>query len=327
MQQITVSSRDAGQRLDRFLGKYMPEAPKSFFYKMLRRKNITLNGKKAAGMEKLEENDTIKLFLSEETIEKFRGSHSVNGVQGSLDIIYEDGEILAVNKPLGMLSQKAARDDISLVEYLEAYISAKESDAFDSGFRPGICNRLDRNTTGIVIAGKSVGSLQYMNRMFRERAVDKRYLCLVKGRVDERVQASGFLTKDTRHNRVYVSDVEKEGAVRIETAYEPLEYAAFQGECYTLLGVHLITGKSHQIRAHLKSMGHPIVGDTKYGEKNIYHLFKKNFGVRYQLLHAWKLQFGEVDYIPEQYRGMCLRAPLPDVFCRVLQGIGMEFSS
>lgn len=327
MQQITVSSRDAGQRLDRFLGKYMPEAPKSFFYKMLRRKNITLNGKKAAGMEKLEENDTIKLFLSEETIEKFRGSHSVNGVQGGLDIIYEDGEILAVNKPLGMLSQKAARDDISLVEYLEAYISAKESDAFDSGFRPGICNRLDRNTTGIVIAGKSVGSLQYMNRMFRERAVDKRYLCLVKGRVDERVQASGFLTKDTRHNRVYVSDVEKEGAVRIETAYEPLEHAVFLGECYTLLGVHLITGKSHQIRAHLKSMGHPIVGDTKYGEKNIYHLFKKNFGVRYQLLHAWKLQFGEVDYIPEQYRGMCLRAPLPDVFFRVLQGIGMEFSS
>lgn len=337
MQEITVSARDAGQRLDKFLGKYMPEAPKGFFYKMLRKKNITLNGKKAAGMEKLVEQDRIKLFLSEETIGKFRGnsldsqeiisqnSNEGMGYEVKLDIVYEDEELLVINKPVGMLSQKARREDVSLVEYIEKYVSRQEEGALLSGFRPGICNRLDRNTTGLVVAGKRVKSLQYMNRLFQERKLEKYYLCLVRGKVEHPVQAKGYLVKDRKHNQVRIEKKGEDGAVKIETAYEPLETAYWQGEHYTLLKVHLITGKSHQIRAHLQSMGYPIVGDTKYGEKTLYHTFKKAFGVRYQLLHAWQLILGNPEYLPEKYHGKCFQAPLPQLFQRVLKEIGMHF--
>ena len=327
MREITVSAREAGQRLDKFLGKYMPEAPRSFFYKMLRKKNITLNGKKAAGMEKLEEEDRIQFFLSEETIEKFRGQFAQSGerVNEKLDIVYEDKEILAVNKPAGMLSQQADRKDVSLVEHIGAYMSQGDREMLSGGFRPGICNRLDRNTTGLVVAGKTVRSLQYMNRLFKERELEKYYLCLVKGRVAQRMQVSGYLVKDGRHNCVRIEPGRTEGAVEIETAYEPLEHAFWQGECYTLLKVHLITGKSHQIRAHLQSMGHPIAGDGKYGEKSLYQDFRNAFGVRHQLLHAWQLKFCSVPYLPEKYCGMCLEAPLPELFQRVLGELGMKF--
>lgn len=323
MQEITVSARDAGQRLDKFLGKYLPEAPRSFCYKMLRKKNITLNGKKASGSEKLEEQDRITLFLSQETIGKFRGENQQEISHGKLDIVYEDEELLVVNKPLGMLSQKAGKEDVSLVEHIQAYLSEKDRSALENGFRPGICNRLDRNTTGLVVAGKTVRSLQYMNRLFKERALEKYYLCMVKGKVSQRIQASGYLTKDGRHNQVRIEPAWKEGAAEIETAYEPLGHTVWQGECYTLLKVHLITGKSHQIRAHLQSMGHPIAGDAKYGERSLYHTFQQAFGVRYQLLHAWQLRLGAAAYLPERYHGMCLQAPVPETFQRVLRELGM----
>jgi len=329
MREITVSAREAGQRLDKFLGKYMPEAPRSFFYKMMRKKNITLNGKKAAGMEKLEEEDRIQFFLAQETIEKFRGRHvsaDEAGITERLDILYEDEEILVVNKPAGMLSQQADRKDVSLVEHIGTYMSQGDREMLSGGFRPGICNRLDRNTTGLVVAGKTVRSLQYMNRLFKERKLEKCYLCLVVGRVEQRVRAKGYLVKDSRHNRVRIEQGRTEGAVQIETAYEPLEHAFWHGECYTLLKVHLLTGKSHQIRAHLQSMGHPIAGDGKYGERSMYQAFMKAFGVKYQLLHAWQLHLGSASYLPEKYHGMCLEAPLPELFRSVLRQLGMKFS-
>ncbi len=350
MRENTVSAREAGQRLDKYLAKYLPEAPKSFFYKMLRKKNITLNGKKAAGMEKLEEGDRIKLFLSEETIAKFQGRTASAGNFGdgyrmeigfgsggngefrvanemqeiSLDIVYEDEELLVVNKPGGMLSQRAGREDVSLVEHIGRYLSQEDGDLLSGGFRPGICNRLDRNTTGLVVAGKTVRSLQYMNRLFKERELKKYYLCLVQGKVTEGFHAKGYLVKDARHNRVEIGQSRGEGAVEIETAYEPLDYAFWQGTWHTLLRVHLITGKSHQIRAHLQSLGHPVAGDGKYGERECCRAFWKAFGLRYQLLHAWQLQLGSASYLPQQYRGMRLEAPLPELFQEILGELGMR---
>ena len=144
MELITVKPGDSGQRLDKYLGKYLREAPKSFLYKMMRKKNITLNGKKAQGNEILKDNDEIKLFLADETIEKFRGSRKAQGVHGILDIPYEDDQVLFVNKPAGMLSQKASREDVSLVEYIAGYLQEKEGEERGDTFRPGICNRLDR---------------------------------------------------------------------------------------------------------------------------------------------------------------------------------------
>lgn len=339
MRTVQITTQEAGQRLDRFLGKYMSQAPKSFFYKMLRKKNITLNGKKAEGMEKLQTGDEVKLFLSEETIQKFRGLQKAEGAvdvgkrgmrggsaeQPPLDIIFEDENVLVVNKQTGVLSQKAKPSDYSLVEQITDYLMTEE-DKRRSVFRPGICNRLDRNTTGLVVAGKSTESLQYLNRLFQERDLAKYYLCLVKGRLDTRADIDGYLKKDEAHNRVEITLKPTEGAVRIITAYEPLGTKTWQGQEYTLLKVHLVTGKSHQIRAHLKSIGHPIAGDTKYGEKGMYHLFKKEFGVRYQLLHAWKLCLEAPAYLPEKYWHLTWMAPLPEVFQRVLESLGMDLA-
>lgn len=326
MQLITVTSQEAGQRLDKFLGKYMSQAPKSFFYKMLRKKNITLNGKKAAGMEKLAAGDEVRLFLSDETITKFQGAvaePTVIANQVQLAIVYEDEDVLVINKPQGMLSQKAEKTDISLVEYVTDYVMSSQ-DREQTTFRPGICNRLDRNTTGLIVAGKTVAGLQYFNQLFRERDLQKYYLCLVKGKLTKRADIDGYLIKDENQNKVTVRTEKTEAAVRIVTAYEPLEHIFWREQEYTLLKVHLITGKSHQIRAHLQSIGHPIVGDAKYGEKSMYHLFKKEFGVRYQLLHAWKLCLQETEYLPEKYHGMMWTAPLPQQFQNVLLGIGMS---
>lgn len=333
MRIIRITDQEAGQRLDKFLNKYMSEAPKSFFYKMMRKKNITLNGKKAEGKEKLVCGDELKLFLADETIDKFRGKMgfqkpSVNNAQEvaiakvELDVVYEDDEILVINKPLGMLSQKAQKDDISLVEYITDYLMTPLEQE-QTSFRPGICNRLDRNTTGLVMAGKTVRSLQYLNQLFRERTLRKYYLCLVKGKLTKCADIDGYLLKDEKHNRVSITKEAQPKAARIITAYEPLDTVTWQGQAYTLLKVHLVTGKSHQIRAHLKSIGHPIVGDTKYGEKSLYHLFKKEFGVRYQLLHAWKLCLDNAACLPEKYHGMVLMAPLPKNFQSVLDEIGI----
>lgn len=326
MRLLVITPQEAGQRFDRFLEKYMNQAPKSFFYKMMRKKNITLNGKKAEGKERLAAGDQIRLFLADETIEKFQENRKgqekvVNKVK--LDIIFEDENVLVVNKPQGMLSQKARKFDVSLTEYITEYLmTPKEQEK--SVFRPGVCNRLDRNTTGLIVAGKTVVGLRCFNRLFKERELGKYYLCLVKGKLEEKAEIHGYLVKDEEHNTVTVSEVQAEGGVAISTAYEPIEHTVWKGQDYTLLKVHLITGKSHQIRAHLQSIGYPIVGDTKYGEKGICHLFQREFGVRYQLLHAWKLCLNKADCLPEKYNGTEWTAPLPEQFQKVLKAIGIR---
>lgn len=325
MQKLIVRDREAGQRLDRYLGKYLGAAPGSFLYKMLRKKNITLNGKKAEGRERIEAGDQITLFLADETIARFRCTESVpvNGQHGRLDIIYEDRDILVVNKPQGLLSQKSDSRDVSMVEYITEYLESGKADA--DTFRPGICNRLDRNTTGLIIAGKSVRGLQWMNALFRERTVQKYYLCIVAGKISEGKSIDGYLIKDSRTNTVQVCQRETGAAQRIITEYEPLQCSCYEEEWYTLLRVHLVTGKSHQIRAHLSSTGHPLIGDTKYGRKSVNRIFAKRYQLQYQLLHAWELYLPEHSAeLPGEYQGKHFVAPIPEQFRRILSDMGMR---
>lgn len=324
MKEIKIGGNEAGQRLDKFLSKYMDQAPKSFFYKMLRKKNIVLNGKKAAGNEILSQGDSVKLFLSDETIEKFTGKKTESPVKLSGEkpaILYEDEHTVFFCKPAGMLSQKAEAADVSLVEYLISYLmesgQLRESDL--QTFRPSVCNRLDRNTSGIVAAGKTLPALQQLSQVFRERTIGKYYLCLVKGNVAEGKKISGYLSKDEKTNKVSVQKEKRGDAARIETEYRPLK----QSGDVTLLEIHLITGKTHQIRAHLASEGHPIIGDYKYGNRSANDRYKKQYGLESQLLHSYRLCFPKMDGALEQLSGKEILAPVPDLFLKICRDRGV----
>lgn len=373
MREVIISEREEGQRLDRYLEKYMPDAPKSFFYKMMRKKNIVLNGKKVSGSERIQTGDQIKLFLADETIEGFRSGkkaqevdlgaqhlsqakrptngarqmpqakRTTNGAQQMpqakrlekgarqgkielqqghydrnlppLQIVYEDAQFLVVNKPVGVLSQKADRNDRSIVEQITDYLA---DNAADDTFRPGICNRLDRNTSGLIVAGKTVRALQDMNKRFKERSICKYYLCVVHGSVSKKQYLKGYLEKDSRTNKVTVRQQPGPNSVPIATEYLPLQQGMYQGESFTLLQVHLITGKSHQIRAHLASIGHPLVGDVKYSTKRASAFDREQLHQRVQLLHAWQLIF------TAHGKEYVWKAELPDNFAQVLRRFGME---
>lgn len=332
MKQFIVQQNEAGQRLDKLLSKILNKAPKSFLYKMLRKKNITLNGKKADGSEKLSLHDEIKLFLSDETIEQFSEVTQTELVEDALDIIYEDQHILILNKPIGILSQKAEKDDVSMVEHVISYLLRTNQISKDQllSFKPAICNRLDRNTGGILIAGKTLLGLQEMSRLLKDRSLSKYYLCIIKGRVEGKKKIEGYLSKDEQKNQVTIYKEQKDNTEYICTEYEPLGYAnAVRPEeridiedekasgSFTLLKVKLITGRSHQIRAHLSSIEHPILGDFKYGNQKTNHYFKKNYDLSYQLLHSYQIVFPQVEGELGYLSGKEFTAKLPEHFERI----------
>ena len=312
MKELEVKAQESGQRFDKYLSRYLKEAPKSFLYKMLRKKNITLNGKKASGNEKLEVNDKVQLFFSDETLEKFMGEEK-EVKKGSLEILYEDENVIFINKPAGMLSQPADDGEPSLVEYLTGYL-LKKGDLTEEQlktFRPSVCNRLDRNTSGMVCAGKSLAGLQFLSRIFHDRTLHKYYICLTKGKIEKPDHIRGYLHKDKKTNKVIVSRQEFKDSLPIETKYRPL---GSNGKI-TLLEVELITGRTHQIRAHLAGIGYPLLGDTKYGDSEFNKQYIRH-GVRHQLLHAYRLVIPETD--------QTFVAPAPELFCKIIKEENLE---
>ena len=323
MKEIKITANESGQRLDKLLKKYLKEATGSFIYKMLRKKNIVLNDKKASGNEKLKEGDSVKLYFSDETLKKFEGqpitlakTKKTSGEK--IPVIYEDEHILLFNKPAGVLSQKAEKNDISIVEYLTDYlmVSGQITEETLKTFRPAVCNRLDRNTSGLIVAGKSLPGLQKMAEIFKDRSVKKYYLCIVKGKLTKQAHINGYLTKDEKTNKVTVKKTGGlQGDQRIETEYEPIAW----NKEVTLLKVHLITGKTHQIRAHLSAIGHPLLGDYKYGNRQTNELYKKEYHLSAQLLHAYQITFPKMQEPLQQLTGKSYIAPVPEKFWKIIK--------
>lgn len=323
MREIEIGSLEEGQQLFKMLEKYLNEAPPGFLHKMLRKKNITLNGKKAGGREKLAQGDKVRLFLAEETIEKFSRHEAAVETGRDFAILYEDRDVLFVSKPAGLLSQKAGPDDISLVEQLTSYLLNSGSLTLEDlrSFHPGICNRLDRNTSGIVAAGKTQKGLKGLNQMFKERNLHKFYRCIVAGELKEKRRLEGFLVKDSGRNRVTVKKkAEGPEAMAICTAYTPVVV----GRGYTLLEVELITGRSHQIRAHLSSIGHPIIGDAKYGDKELNERMRQRYGLKHQLLHAYRLELPKTVPGLSFPEGAVITAAEPELFLKIQKELGLQ---
>lgn len=340
MRLLTVGENEAGQRLDKLLAKYMDKAPTSFFYKMLRKKNITLNGKKAEGKERLQVGDEIRLFLADETIDGFSGKTGKRNTAAGAssqklpaklcpEILYEDKNVIFFNKPAGLLSQKAKPSDISLVEYLTEHLleTGEVTPETLRSFRPGICNRLDRNTSGLVAAGKSLKGLQELNELFRVRNLHKYYRTIAVGAIPEKQCIDGWLLKNEKTNQVQILQTEGEGTLPICTEYVPLKQLRFQGRPYTYLEINLITGRSHQIRAHLASIGHPLIGDRKYGDLKVNAVFQKSFCLHYQLLHAYRLELPKLCGALEELSENRYIAPLPKEFRRILEKLIAEEKS
>lgn len=347
MQVFIVEKNHAGQRLDKFLHKYLPEASNSFIYKMLRKKNITLNGKKAEGKEILQINDEIKCFFSEETFAKFSGTapatlpenpkedkvpgktekKSKDGIseykkayeklsEENIKVIYEDENVLILHKPVGVLTQKAENNDLSLNEWMVGYLlnKGKITENELRLFKPSVCNRLDRNTSGLVLCGISLAGTQCLNDLIKTRKIRKYYRTICVGEIKNAGMLEGTLSKDHKKNKV---TIDEEGEA-IKTAYMPIQKLNQQ---YTYLEVELITGKTHQIRAHLASIEHPLIGDTKYGIAEINQQFQKKYKLENQLLHAYRLEFPVLEGCLEPLSEMVFLAPIPKEFKVILKGL------
>lgn len=339
MQEFKIGPNEEGQRLDKFLHKYLKEAGTSFLYKMLRKKNITLNKKKADGKEMLHSGDMVQFFFSDETFHKFRGSSNTKDnverkatkkVQDGaflqyqkayeklkdIDIVFENQHILLLNKPTGILSQKSQPADLSVNEWLIGYLlfTGQITKEQMETYKPSICNRLDRNTSGLMICGKSFLGSRQMNYLIKERKIRKFYRTFVKGEVNEFAHVKGYLMKDETNNKVTLKDsvkeYEKEQYVPIETAYKPINVK----NGYTYLEVELITGKTHQIRAHLSSKGHPLLGDEKYGDRKWNSKFDEFKIPKWQLLHSYRVEFPHMDGEFADISGSTFVAKEPEIY-------------
>ncbi len=288
MKELVINRNDAGQRLDRFVGKSVPLLPESLLQKYIRLKRIKINGKGAKRDARLSEGDVIQLYINDEFFEQPREDNAYLKIAAPrLDIVYEDENLLLVDKKPGVLCHSAGKWDYNtLIANIQAYACRKgEWDPHgENSFAPALCNRIDRNTGGIVIAAKNALALRIMNEKIRTREIGKYYLCAVFGRPrPAEGQLEGYLFKDAKKNRVFINDRPTPGARTAVTQYRTIET---RGEL-SLVECRLLTGRTHQIRAQMAHAGHPLLGDGKYGDERR----NRAYGRSGQALYSYKLSF------------------------------------
>lgn len=366
MYQVKITQKDEGQRFDKYLHRILPKAGSGFIYKMLRKKNITLNDKKADGSERIAEGDSVTVYFSDETLAKFMGrkvtgsrhgedktarmdqensvgAHTTDYVSAykvlqGIRILYENEHLLIADKPAGVLSQKAERTDVSLNEWLIGYLLQSGGVTEDdlTLYKPSVCNRLDRNTSGIVLCSKTLKGAQILGDLLKNRTLHKYYRLYVKGTVKGEQMIEGYLTKDKVLNIVHIEPINTGNSAEMHETAQKQTYAEHKEiksleeirRSYiktgyksvsiendkTLLEVELYTGKTHQIRAHLASIGHPLLGDPKYGDKAWNEEYRKKCNVRAQLLHAYKVVFPHLEEPFEDISGRTFISELPEIF-------------
>ncbi len=287
MKEFTIGKNDAGQRLDRFLAKAVPLLPASLAQKYIRLKRIKRNNARAQRDDRLCEGDVLQLYINDEFFDTPREDNAYLTVAApKLSIVYEDENLLLVDKRPGIAvhPHDGAEYGKTLIDHIQAYLYAKREwrPREENAFTPALCNRIDRNTGGIVIAAKTAEALRVMNQKIKDRELDKRYLAIVEGTPKPKCGVlRGYLFKDAVKNRVFVTDAPQKGAKSCETRYEVVE----SRNGLSLVECKLITGRTHQIRAQFAHAGHPLLGDGKYGKLD------KRFDRKYQALYSYKLTF------------------------------------
>ena len=287
MKEFRIGANDAGQRLDRFLAKAVPLLPASLAQKYIRIKRIKLNGGRAERDTRLQAEDVLQLYINDEFFDKPREDNAFLTVATpKLNIVYEDEHILLVDKRPGLAvhPHDGAEYGRTLIDHIQAYLYQKREwrPREENSFTPALCNRIDRNTGGIVIAAKTAEALRVLNQKIKDRELDKRYLAIVEGvPKPQKGSLTGYLFKDAKKNRVFVTDTPQAGSKSCRTNYKVL--ASNQG--LSLVECELITGRTHQIRAQFAHAGHPLLGDGKYGKLD------KRFDRNYQALYSYRLAF------------------------------------
>ena len=326
MIEVTISNLEAGQRLDKFLKKYFDRAPASLIYRLLRKKAFRLNGVHPKGSEQICAGDLLRIYLPEEQIRDLRSAPEertfspedlAEAERFERRILFENEDLLVFNKPAGLLTQRAERSETTCTELLRTYLLCRKRLSAEElrTFHPSPLNRLDRNTSGIVLCGVSLKGSQEGSQLLRSREIGKFYHAIVWGRTPDTVDERAWFRKETVKNRAEFFRGPGEGRSEVHTAFRTLRRSGG----YSLLEVDLLTGKTHQIRAHLAYLGWPVLGDPKYGPR------KKNDAVsaKRQMLHAIRLEFPE-DHVPSGLADGSVTAPYPEDFRKALRETGLD---
>lgn len=317
---FVVKKEEEGQTLEKYVKKTLSQAPLSFIYKLFRKKDVKVNGHWQDKKYIISNGEEIAIYITDSQLEEFKKQVENKNLEDiSSWIIYEDDNILLINKPRGVLVQKNTEDSHALDEMVISYlINKKEYDPNkDLGYKPAPAHRLDRNTAGIVVFGKNIATLRYLAEALNDKSViSKRYLALVKGEIDKDGEINAPLIKNSKSQRVSVC---KEGKPSI-TRYKVVE--SFKG--YTLLEVELLTGRTHQIRVHMAYINHPVIGDSKYGDYELNKEIESKYGFKNQFLEAYQLDFHKLNNPLKYLSGKSFKISLNDEFLNLINSIKGE---